>query len=225
MVESEEGAAAAAPGNRITAGPGASSPPPASWPIWRGPLALILISGLLELGGAPLRALLRYERVAILEQGEIWRLLTGSLVHLGLYHWFLNALGLVVLALLCPEPLRWAEWWRRWLFLSLAMALGLLIAEPGLDNYVGMSGAIHGLFLLGLLPQARRGDLIAIGCLVFLAGKLAWEWVAGAPVSDAEAIGGYVVTESHAFGGLAALAYALIFRTVAAPQHRTPPPA
>ncbi len=174
-------------------------------------MLILLIFGT-ELLGEAGRQWLSFDRGG-LAQGQWWRLLTGNFVHLGWYHWFLNALGVVVLVLLCPEVLPWPVWLRRLLWLSLGMTLGLYLWVPRLYNYVGLSGVIHGLFVLGLMPQVWRRDPIALGCLVFLVGKIGYEWFAGAPVSDEAAIGGRVAVESHFFGVVAALAYGLVFRS------------
>lgn len=163
------------------------------------------------------RAQLAYDR-SLIAAGEYWRLLTGNLVHLGWYHWFLNEMGLVVLVLLCPEKLSPQVWARRVLFLSLGMATCLYFFVPGLGSYVGMSGVIHGLFVLGLMPQVMKKDLIAFGCIAYLLGKIAYELYAGAPVSDEQAIGGSVVVESHLYGSLSAFVYGLLFRTFTRPE-------
>ena len=165
-----------------------------------------------ELLGEWGREWLRYDRV-LMEQGEWWRFLSGNFVHLGWYHWFLNEMGLVVLVLLCPDALSPAVWARRVLLLGLGMSAGLYFMVPQLPSYVGMSGVIHGLFVLGLMPQVMKKDLIALGCLVYLMGKILYELYAGAPVSDEQAIGGFVVTESHFYGSIAAFVYGLVFKT------------
>lgn len=175
-----------------------------------------------ELGGDAGRALLQYDRMAIAD-GQWWRLLTGNFVHLGWYHWLLNELGLLVLVLLCPETLSWKVWARRVLLLSLGMSLGLYLFVPGLRTYVGMSGVIHGLFVLGLMPQILKRDLIALGCLVYLLGKIGWEMGFGAPVSDEVALGGHVVVESHLFGSIAALLYGLTFGSFRGRESPHPP--
>ncbi len=180
--------------------------------MWAPLLALIVFIGLLTLGGESLRDALRYERAAI-GAGEWWRLLSGNFVHLSPWHSFLNALGVLVLALLCPESLDWKIWLRRLLFLSLGMSLGLYFFVPSAQAYVGLSGVIHGLFVLGLMPQVLKKDLIATGCLLYLCGKIGWEMVVGAPVSDEAALGGRVLVESHLFGTLSAFLYGFIFRS------------
>lgn len=174
-------------------------------------MAIAAIAVALWLAGDPAREYLALDFQAV-DQGQLWRLISGHFVHLGGYHTLLNLIGLAVYVALCPAALCWQEWARRWLFLCLATGLALWLWADEIGRYSGLSGVIHGLFLLGLWPQARRGDWVAIAALTYLVGKLAWEQWAGAPVSDAEAIGGPVVTESHLFGTLSALLYAILFR-------------
>lgn len=179
--------------------------------VWLPPLALMLLLLALELAGEPARAALRYDADAI-GAGQWWRLLTGNFVHLGWWHLFLNEMGLAVLVLLCPERLAWSVWLRRLVLIGLGMGAGLYCFVPGAAWYVGMSGVIHGLFVLGLGRQVvTRRDLIAAACLVYLLGKVAWEMLSGVPVSDEAAIGGKVLVESHLYGSLSALAYGLVF--------------
>jgi rhomboid family GlyGly-CTERM serine protease len=178
--------------------------------VWLPPAVVMALILLLALGGEAVRAPLRYDAAAI-AAGEWWRLLTGNWVHLGWWHLFLNEMGLAVLVLLCPEELSWAVWVRRMVLLSLGMSAGLYFFT-GTTWYVGMSGVIHGLFVLGLGRQVLIGrDLIAAGCLAYLLGKIAWEMIVGVPVSDEAALGGSVLVESHLYGSLSALVYGLMF--------------
>lgn len=178
---------------------------------WVAPLALMALLLLLELFGDAGRQLLRYDREAI-AAGEWWRLLSGNFVHLGWYHWMLNEIGIVVLAMLCPEPLAPAVWLRRLVLIGVGMTACLFAFVPDMVWYVGLSGVMHGLFLLGLMRQSLQRDWIAVACLAYLFGKLAWEMAMGVPVSDEQAIGGKVALESHLYGAVAALVYGLVFR-------------
>lgn len=172
--------------------------------VWGPPAALLVLVVVLELLRPWVHEGLIYQR-DLIQSGQWWRLLTGNLVHLGAWHTFLNGLGVLVFVLLCPVTWGMAGWLWRLVVLGLGMSLGLLIAVPSLQGYVGLSGVIHGLFVLGLWPQVRRGDLIALGCLLYLLGKVGWELYAGAPISDEVAIGGRVIVESHLFGSLTAM--------------------
>lgn len=178
---------------------------------WLWPLVFVAIIAALGLGDGVVRLALDYDRDAI-AAGQWYRLLTANLVHLGWWHLFLNALGIVVLVLLCPEPLSGAVWLRRVVLIGTGMSLGLYFFVPATHWYVGASGMIHGFFVLGLGRQLmQRRDLIAAGCLAYLLGKIGWELATGVPVSDEQAIGGQVLVESHLYGSLTALLYGLIF--------------
>lgn len=218
----------------IPAEPSTQPPLRIDWHLWGVPVALMLLIALLALGGQPVINALRYDRAAIL-QGELWRLITGNLVHApgnavqwlgysfhGPWHLFLNELGLFVLVLLCPERLSPAHWLRRLLCLGIGMSLGLLCFAPQLAWYVGLSGVIHGLFVLGLLPLALRKDLVALGCLLYLLGKLGFEITMGAPVSDEAAIGMPVALASHLWGSIAALLYGVVFKVFWQPEGQPP---
>ena len=184
----------------------------ASRAVWLPPLVLMLLVLALGAAGEGVTAALRYDREAI-AAGEWWRLLSGNFVHLGWWHLFLNEIGVVVLVLLCPDRLSWAVWVRRLLLLGIGMSLGLYWMVPSVRWYVGLSGVMHGLFVLGLGRQVWvQKDLIAAGCLAYLVGKIAWELASGVPVSDEAAIGGAVLVESHLYGTLSAVLYGLVFR-------------
>ena len=133
----------------------------------------------------------KYDRVLVLE-GEVWRLVTGVWVHLTWAHLFMNFLGLaLVLALFrkCVRPLA---------VLAMVTAIGtlshlLLLAYTGLSWGVGLSGALHGLFLHYTLshvwPQARRFALILLTGLSLkllleaVLGSSASTWLDGQPVA------------------------------------------
>ena len=63
-----------------------------------GMAALVgLCAIVLELGGDPAREVLAYTREGV-AAGELWRLLTGHLVHLGWTHMWLNLAGIALVA-------------------------------------------------------------------------------------------------------------------------------
>ena len=81
--------------------------PPLS--LWQLPAVLIIISGIFELFGDSGRLWLQYDRVAILD-AELWRLLTGHLVHLGLNHYILNAIALILVWVAVGEYFTNRQW-------------------------------------------------------------------------------------------------------------------
>ncbi|MDB5986307.1 MAG: rrtA [Nevskia sp.] len=191
----------------------AAEPAPSSPAVWAPLAVLAVFSTALLLGGDGVQHVLRFDRAAI-AQGEWWRMLSDNFVHLGGWHLFLNLLSLVLLVLLCPEVLSPLEWCRRVVVIGIGMSLGLYWFVPQLATYVGLSGLIYGLFALGLGRQALRRDKIALAACVFLAARIGWELIVGAPASEQRLVGGSIVGESHLYGVISALIYgavALVF--------------
>lgn len=172
-------------------------------------LTLILLIGALAVGGDALSVLLRYDREAILS-GQWWRVLTGHLVHAGWGHTALNVAGLVLIALLFPEPVRIWTWGWRLLLLSVAISGLMLWRLPDLAWYVGLSGVLHGFFVLGFWWLFRDGDRFSLVLLGFLVAKLAWEHVNGPISSNEDLVGVPVLVEAHSYGALSAVFYILL---------------
>gem|GEM_PF-4607753 len=136
-----------------------------------------------------LQPALRYGRAEILESGQWWRVLTGNLVHLGYPHLLLNLAGLIMITLLLAHALSVRQWAFTGLISMLGVSFGLLIFDPHLIWYVGLSGALYGLLLGGAIAEFRNHKLIA--CLIgsYTIGKVVWEQIHGA-VESSETITG-----------------------------------
>ena len=203
---------------------GFQSSPRAALAAW-GPIVILsAVSGAMLLLPPAWVAVLRYERGAV-GRGEWWRLITANFLHLGVWHYLLNVASLVLLALLCPEREAWRHWILQVLVVAAGTCTGLYFGAPAVIFYVGLSGMIYGLFLLGLGRQALNGDRIAMLCLAFLIGRVAWEFIVGIPASEERLIGGRVVPQSHLSGMVAALIYAAaagLIQKINALRHKMP---
>jgi Rhomboid family. len=177
--------------------------------VWGGPAVLTAISGLLLLAPSSWQTALRYSRIAI-GDGQLWRLWSDNFVHLGFWHWFFNALSLVLWIAVCPRRLNALDWGLRVLVIGGGVSVGLYLFTPNLQTYVGLSGFIYGLFLLDLGVLALRGDRIALAGLIFLVLRVGWEVHAGAPAYEVRLIGGPVAATSHVWGMVTALLYGLL---------------
>ncbi len=152
---------------------------------------------------------LQYARGAILH-GELWRLVTGQFVHLGWIHLALNLAGLWLWTALAGEHETSATYISALLAGLLGVGLGLLVLNPGVGWYVGLSGVLHGLFAhTGVRLLARRDWLAGGGVLAALTLKLMWEQTHG-DIGTARLIGGSVVMDAHLYGAVAAGGVALI---------------
>ena len=158
--------------------------------------------------------LLRYGRSEILESGQWWRVLTGNLVHLGYPHLLLNMAGLILITLLLAHALTVRQWAVTGFCSMLGVGFGLLIFDPQLSWYVGLSGALYGLLLGGAIAEFRNHKLIACVIAAYTIGKIIWEQLYGAVESSEAITGGSVIVNAHMYGmvagGLAVLALRLM---------------
>lgn len=186
-----------------------SSVSPFSFLKWRLPAFILLASLLFELSGTAGRLVLRFDRADI-ESFELWRLLTGHLVHLGWSHFLLNAAGLVLVWLLVAGSYSEKHWIALMLLSIAGIDAGLWFLDPDLRWYVGFSGALHGMLMAAVIAEARNGSVEAVVLGIVLIGKIAWEQFMGPLPGSTEVAGGSVVVNAHLYGaisgGLAAMA-------------------
>lgn len=178
---------------------------------WPHALALAALLLVLQSANVGIHDVLRFTRRG-LEHGEWWRLLTAHFVHLGWAHAALDALGVVLCCALAPHLFNAHIWLKT---AGLAFGIGTLLwcCSPEVPNYVGLSGVLYGLFVLGLLPPAWRGDGIAAGALAVSAGWMIWQWAAGPSALEEGLIGGRVIAIAHVYGfGLGVAGVALTWR-------------
>lgn len=172
--------------------------------LWSAVTALLLLATMLQVSG--LSPQLRYSHDAI-AAGEIWRLITGHLLHLGPTHLALNAAGTVLAAALVGAQLRPLGWGAVWLTCALSVSGGLWLLHPDIGWYVGLSGVLHGLIVAGAVIALGdyRERLFAAAVLAAIAAKLGWEQWSGVMPGSAALAGGSVVTEAHLYGAVGGL--------------------
>jgi len=148
---------------------------------------------------------LRYDRSAILN-GEVWRILTGNLVHADMRHWIVNILGLWILWLIYSNDYRKKHEMLLVIFLtSLGTSTGLLLFEPQLQWYVGLSGALHGLFAAGIILSFRTEPGFQTILVLLLFTKLMYEQIIGPMPSSEDAISIPVIVNSHLYGAISGI--------------------
>jgi len=171
------------------------------WRQWSWVVVLGLFCILLQATGMNL--VIRFDRQAI-DEGAWWLLYSGNLVHFDWNHLWRNLAGVVLIQGLFGHLLRG---WRWWLVLSLAsvgVGLGLYWFVPQVGWYVGLSGAVFGAYVVGMLLELQQGWKFALLLFVFVFGRLLYESTVGA-MPGAESSGMKVVVEAHLFGSLTGL--------------------
>ncbi len=172
----------------------------AFWPA----VALAMASCLILLGGDSARLALRYDRPG-LEALEIYRLVSGHLVHLGVGHFLLNAAGLFLVAFLVGSGLGAVAWWFVIVVSIAAIDVSFWLFNPALTWYVGLSGVLHGMLVAGALAIVKQRPIESAVIVALVAAKLFFEQTVG-PLPGSEASsGGDVVVDAHLYGAVGGL--------------------
>lgn len=173
------------------------------------PLGLGFVAVLAAAGGDPARLAMRYERVG-LASGELWRLITGHLVHLGWNHMAMNLAALALLAYLFPRLMRPLDWFLAAILSALTIDAGLYWLNPTVEWYVGLSGLLHGCWAAACVLAFRHGrrEAWVLSSLIVL--KLAYEAVRGPVSLSGQLAGGPVIEIAHLYGAAGGLLSALL---------------
>ena len=174
----------------------------------------LLIAGLIFIfDQTQLQEIWRFDRYLFSDQPLL--ALSHALVHLNAYHLALNITALLCLYLLFTSAFK-SLWWLAALMASAAAsAYGVFYYSPETDWLVGLSGALHGLFVYAVLRS--RSNLLWIVAVVI---KLAIEQNAdffsanGIPQLTEHLINNTVIVDAHLWGAAGGLAFFFIARSI-----------
>ncbi len=169
--------------------------------VWLLPGVIVAVAALLAVTGDWGRELLRYDRVAI-SDGELWRLLSGHIVHLGWSHFFLNGVGLLLIAYLVAPRFTTLQWLIVTIVSIAGIDIGFWIWQPQLIWYVGLSGLLHGYLAAGAADGIRTGQVDYWLISAFLLVKLTYEQLVGPLPGSEGTTGGNVVVAAHLYGAI-----------------------
>ena len=148
------------------------------------------------------QSLLEYRHQAI-TGGEVWRIISGHITHLGWGHLAMNLLGYWMIWLLFfKHSLSGVGAVYALLLLALGTSVGLALISPEIAWYRGFSGVLHGLLVWALLRESKQLPLSSFLMLALIILKLAWEQVSG-PLPGSESMaGGSVIVAAHLYGAV-----------------------
>lgn len=172
------------------------------------PVTLItLLAGLLSVEW---QQTLRYQSDLFSEM-QLWRLLSGHLLHLGWNHLLMNLLGLILIVLIFVErPL--SRWWLDSFVCALGISFGLYLFSPETYWYVGLSGLLHGLLAAAIVDGLQQQPRVYGLLLAALAGKLVWEQLAGPVPLSGDVVQGIVIVDAHLYGAISGLIFRLLLK-------------
>jgi len=102
-------------------------------------------------------------------------------------------------------------WLQALLFIAFFCSIGILL-DNQFNRYVGLSGVLHGLFVIGGRWEMRRYKLSGAMLLAIIIGKLMYEQIYGALPGSESVAGGKVAINSHLYGAIAGGVFILLGR-------------
>lgn len=151
--------------------------------------------------------LLSLER-AKLEQGELWRLLTCNFVHFGWPHSLMNLAAFGIFSAAFAKDFSGLRYVGLIAFCCLAVGMGVYTLNPEYEVYAGLSGAIHGFFVAGLLLNRRNAWWVNLLLAAALFGKIVMEHQPGYQVTELQSLLPVAVAyDAHLYGALAGLVF------------------
>tara|TARA_Y100001001_G_C7963921_1_gene293487 strand:+ start:283 stop:882 length:600 start_codon:yes stop_codon:yes gene_type:complete len=168
------------------------------YPALLGIAALLIVLQLVTESGV---TELSYQRQAILAAMP-WRLISGHFVHANLIHMAMNLAALILLAGLIPDKNR--NYLLPVVIVIALLSSGfLLLMEPQLEHYVGLSGVLHGLSVVIGIWLWREHAISGPVLLLLLLTKIVLEQSGLLDTRSTELlIGMRVATEAHLWGAV-----------------------
>lgn len=142
--------------------------------------------------------------------GQLWRLVTGHLVHLDWNHFAMNMAGLSLCVIVFNQDVRPLQWVTSFLFIAILSSLGMCYIHAEFDRYVGFSDVLHGWILLGAACIAHKEPKLAIAIFILFWLKIIEENME-LPFFTSYGVTGHVAKESHIYGSIGGTLYALVF--------------
>ncbi len=180
---------------------------------YHAPLTTIIIAVVLFFIGSfvhsSLDDALVYTRVGV-EQGEWWRFITGNWLHSNAYHLVLNCAGIFLLWALHGDYYSTGHYHLMLFCFCLAVTVSLYFYDPSMSSYVGLSGALHGLFVWGAYHDIRHGLKSGWLLLLGIGIKIVNEQISEPNESLAGLIDARVAIDAHLFGALIGVVWVLV---------------
>lgn len=144
-------------------------------------------------------AYLAFDRDSLLAH-QYWRAISAHFLHTNIWHLFLNLLGLLLLWLLHGDYANSRELLLQSFCLGAGISVCIYLFTPNILWYVGLSGVLHGLFVIGAMQDIKNkrfsGYLLLVGVII----KILDEQLSGPDQSLQSLIQANVAIDAHLYG-------------------------
>ena len=154
-------------------------------------------------------------------QGELWRIFTGHFLHTNGIHLLLNLAALILLWALHGHFYNLKNYSLLFITSALICSAGLFYFSPEINQYVGLSGVLHGIFVFGAIMDIRHKD--KTGYLLFIGVwlKIAHEQFYGASKQVSTLIDANVAIDAHLWGAVGGLIFSCCYVIIGIQKQRS----
>jgi len=165
------------------------------------PLTVVILSLITFIFDNSLSESLVYQR-SLVNEGEIWRVFSGHFFHTNGFHFLLNGAAVIMLWALHGHFYTIKSYSFVFIVSAVICAIGIHWFSLDINQYVGLSGVLHGLFIWGAIAdikaKERTGYLLLLGIIL----KIAHEQFYGASEDVTALIGANVAINAHLWGAI-----------------------
>lgn len=144
-------------------------------------------------------------------RGEWWRFISCNFAHFGWAHTLMNLAAFLLCSLAFLKNFSVNRFLLLMLTCCLAVSLGVYYLNPEYETYAGLSGAIHGLIIAGLILNKRHAYWINGAIIALVLAKIINEHRTDYQTTELqEMIPVAVAYDAHLYGALAGLIFGII---------------
>lgn len=134
------------------------------------------------------------------EQGNYYQSISGHFLHTNYIHLAFNLLGVFLLWMLHGDDYDAYYYLINFLLTCVGISILILLFSPEISWYVGLSGAIHGVFAWGCIKDISKGLISGWLLVIGLVIKVGNEQINGAGSLMPDLIEANVAIDSHLYG-------------------------
>jgi len=151
---------------------------------------------------------LEFNRRAIADGNQWWRLLTSHWVHYGRYHLALNLGAFLLCVYILFPKISLRHYSALLIACMLSVGLGIYAFSAEMTYYTGLSGVLHGLLVAGVLLTFKTTPWMNALALGVVTAKIVQEQLPGFDASH-PLLPVPVAVDAHLYGALAGLVWGL----------------
>jgi rhomboid family GlyGly-CTERM serine protease len=143
-------------------------------------------------------------------QGNYYQIVSGHFLHTNFIHMLFNLLGLLLLWALHGDDYAMVSYLGKFLIVCIGISLCMYVFSDNIVWYVGLSGAIHGVFAWSCIRDVENKVFSGWLLLTGLALKVGNEQLNGAGSLMPDLIDASVAIDSHLYGAIIGLIIGIV---------------